>query len=447
MRRETLERYARPVPRYTSYPTAPHFSKSVDAATYRSWLAAIPDGETLSLYIHIPYCEQLCWYCGCNTKITQRYSPVSRYVDVLLKEIASVGEAVPGRHAVTHLHFGGGSPSILSPDDIARITAALKAAFVFADDIDYAVEVDPRTLNEARIAAFAEAGMTRVSMGVQDFAEDVQAAINRMQSYEMTRDVIEAFRAHGVRSTNIDLVYGLPLQTVDSVKKTMAQVISLKPDRIALFGYAHLPARIVHQRMIPDESLPDTQARFEQANACAEALLDAGYVRVGLDHFALPHDELASGKVNRNFQGYTSDDAETLIGLGASSIGRLRQGYVQNETAIAEYSRRVEDTGLATAKGHALSTEDEMRAFVIERLMCDLRFPASELRSRFGAASAPVLDEARAVVDNDTDGLVVPARDGDGFEITPDGRLFVRSICAQFDSYLAASAAKHSAGV
>lgn len=447
MRPETLKRFAAPVPRYTSYPTAPHFSDQVDANVYRSWLAAIPDGATVSLYIHIPYCEQLCWYCGCTTKITQRYAPVSKYVDVLLKEIEAVGAMMQGRHAVTHLHFGGGSPSILAPDDIGRITDALRSAFTFAEDMDYAVEVDPRTLCKDRIAAFAKAGMSRVSMGVQDFAEDVQKAINRLQSYEMTRDVVESFRAHGVASTNVDLVYGLPLQTLDSVKKTIAQVITIKPDRIALFGYAHLPSRITHQKLIPDETLPDAETRYQMANAAAEALLRAGYKRVGLDHFALPHDDLVTGEVNRNFQGYTSDDAESLIGLGASSIGRLKQGYVQNEVAIPGYTRMVEETGLATARGHALTSDDEMRSFVIERLMCDFRFPTAELKRRYGSLSDSVMNEARTIVANDADGILLQDDDGVGFEIAQEGRLFVRTICAAFDSYLGAGTAKHSSGV
>ncbi|KUO67413.1 MAG: coproporphyrinogen III oxidase [Alphaproteobacteria bacterium BRH_c36] len=445
---DTLKRYAGPVPRYTSYPTAPHFSEDVGAAVYRSWLSALAENERVSLYLHIPYCDQLCWYCGCNTKATQKYEPVARYVDVLLREIELVAEVVGKKKLVAdHIHFGGGSPSILVPDDILRIGEALKRLVEFAPDMEFAVEVDPRSISDDKIAAFAKAGINRVSVGVQDFTPKVQVAINRMQSFETTRDVIEGFRRHGVKSVNVDLVYGLPHQTRETVARTIEQVVELDPDRVALFGYAHLPQRLTHQRLIPSKALPDMTERFAQANRAANKLVQAGYVRVGLDHFARPGDRLAYGEVRRNFQGYTTDDAGILIALGASAIGRLPQGYVQNAVAVADYQRQIEAGEFATRRGHALSAEDNVRSLVIERLMCSFHFPERELKERFGDASAAVVEEARMLLNSETDGLVEADPEGDGFRITEKGRLFVRSIASVFDSYLSAGAAQHSAGV
>lgn len=447
MRPELLKKYAAPVPRYTSYPTAPHFSGAVGPATYGEWLAELPDGQKLSLYVHIPFCDQLCWYCGCTTKITQRYEPITRYLDALLGEIDTVGNRLRGRHAVEHIHWGGGSPSILSPADIGRLAARLRSAFEVPADAELAVEVDPRGLDPERVAAFASAGVTRISIGVQDFDARVQRAINREQSFELTKSVIDGFRAAGVQSINIDLVYGLPYQTRASLDDTIQQVISLAPDRIALFGYAHLPARITHQRLIPDESLPDAKERYAQSGRAARLLLEAGYVKIGLDHFAKPTDTLATRPVRRNFQGYTSDGAPVLIGLGASSIGRLPQGYVQNAVAMAEYERRVADAGLATARGHAMSVEDEARAFAIERLMCDFRFPGDALAERFGHAADPVLEDAAMLLESDDDGIVEPVPGSRDFVVSEEGRMFVRSIAACFDTYLGTREVRHSLGV
>ncbi|MGE0857075.1 MAG: oxygen-independent coproporphyrinogen III oxidase, partial [Hyphomicrobiaceae bacterium] len=383
MRSATIEKYAAAVPRYTSYPTAPHFGPNVDAATYGRWLGEIAEGAPASLYVHIPFCQEMCWYCGCTTKATRRHEPIARYLDALEAEIAQVSASLGGRPRIEHIHWGGGSPSILAAADIARLAATLRRHFDLAAKLEFAVEIDPRGLGDDAIRAFAAAGVNRVSVGVQDFAEDVQRAINRMQSSEQTRDVIEAFRRVGVGGINIDLVYGLPHQTPASVKDTLSRVLRLAPDRIALFGYAHLPSRITHQRLIDESVLPDTASRFAQAASAAAVLEQAGYERVGLDHFARPDDPLAQPGIRRNFQGYTTDAAPVLIGLGASSIGYMPQGYVQNTPAIAEYERRVLSGTLATARGHAMSEDDAARALIIERLMCDFRFPAAEMRRRF----------------------------------------------------------------
>jgi oxygen-independent coproporphyrinogen III oxidase len=442
---ELVRRYAAPVPRYTSYPTAPHFGDAVDASTYRSWLSALPKGVRLSLYTHIPFCSSLCWYCGCCTKEVRRYEPVASYVGALQAEIEAIACLVPGVHAVTHMHWGGGSPNILAPEDIGLLADAQRRHFRLDEDAEFAVEIDPRGLGEEQVAAFARAGVTRVSLGVQDFDGQVQAAINRRQSFAATRDAVLAFRSYGIDAINIDLVYGLPHQTRDKVQGTVEKVLQLKPSRIAAFGYAHLPARLKHQRMIDEASLPDAVERYAQASRIARMLMRAGYVQIGLDHYARPGDPLASGTVARNFQGYTTDAADALIGLGASAIGRLPQGYVQNHAATAEYARRVCEDGLATARGVTLSDDDRMRALVIERLMCDFAFPADELCQRFGASAEPILLEAEALIEADRDSLI--ERDGPAFRLTPRGRPFVRSIAACFDVYLAEGNARHAPGV
>lgn len=442
---QLIAKHAVPVPRYTSYPSAPHFQAGVGPADYRDWLEHVAASDALSLYTHIPYCDELCWYCGCNTKATKRYEPVSSYLEPLLAEIAMVGRHVASRRVV-HMHWGGGSPNVLSPDDILRLSDALLTRFVLEPGAEFAVEVDPRRLSAEQVRAFRQGGVNRVSIGVQDFEKRVQEAINRRQPFEVTRRTVDLFRDAGVRSVNLDLVYGLPYQTVDSARRTLELALTLSPDRIALFGYAHLPARLKHQRLIPDDALPAPMERYRQSTMMAEHLLAAGYVRIGLDHFALPTDELATRPLHRNFQGYTCDAADTLLGFGASSIGRIGDlGYVQNQVATAAYDAAIRKDGLATCRGLRLSPDDRIRAHVIERLMCDLAFPA-DLVQRFGQSLAqPMLGQAREIIADDVDGLV-EAR-GDGFRVTERGRPFIRSICACFDTYLETTTVRHSAGV
>ena len=442
---ELVKRYSAPVPRYTSYPTAPHFSAAVGPDTYATWLADLPAAARLSLYVHIPFCESLCWYCGCCTKAVRRYEPVADYLRSLYAEISGIGRRIPSDHQVTHIHWGGGSPNILSATDIAALADAQRRDFRVEEGAEFAVEIDPRGLDEDRIAAFARAGVTRVSVGVQDFDDKVQAAINRRQTFEETQRAVVGFRSYGIDAINIDLVYGLPHQTRASIERTAMQILELRPDRIAAFAYAHLPERLKHQMLIDQKALPGTVERFGQANRLSRILTAAGYVRIGLDHYAQPGDPLACGALARNFQGYTTDAAEALIGLGASAIGRLPQGYVQNHASTAEYARRVGETGLATARGFALSENDRMRGFVIERLMCDLTFPARELHLRFGAASDEILREAVTLLEADQDRLV--ERDGETFRVTERGRPFVRAIAACFDAYFDSSTARHAAGV
>lgn len=442
---DLIEKYGSAVPRYTSYPTAPHFGLAVGADTYGKWLRALPSDQQLSLYIHIPFCVALCWFCGCNTKATQKYKPVSIYLDGLLREIDLVAGHLSPSPRVRHLHFGGGSPTLLNPMDFACLMTALGDRFRFSDDAEIAVEIDPRGVDCAKIRAYARAGVNRASLGIQDFDAAVQQAINRVQPYEQTAQVVSNLRAAGIIALNFDLMYGLPHQTLDGIVETVDQAVSLRPDRLALFGYAHVPWMKKHQRLIPSDTLPGAQDRFRQQAAAVERLVEAGYIRIGLDHFARPDDPLAraaaAGGLHRNFQGYTVDDAEALIGLGASAIGALPQGYVQNHTDTRHYLDPLEDGHLPVAKGLILSGEDRRRRSAIERLMCDLRLDVCD------NSYAPLIEAARDQLrDFEGEGLISTI-DGQ-LTVSDAGRPFLRQIAAVFDAYIARPGrARHSAAV
>lgn len=435
-------------PRYTSYPTAPHFHAGITSLTVKGWIAAIPQDERLSLYVHVPFCDRLCWFCACHTKQTNRYDPVATFIDALHCEIRTIGALVGKRAAVSSLHFGGGSPTMLRPGDLVALMSALRESFRFAADAAISVEIDPNDMDGARLDALAAIGMTRASLGVQDFDERVQKVINRDQSFEDTKAVIDGLRRRGVGSVNLDVLYGLPHQTCDSVATTIDKVLSLRPDRIALFGYAHVPWFKKHQTMIDEAALPGPAERLAQSGLAAEHVIVAGYRPVGLDHFALPDDPLAladaAGRLRRNFQGYTDDSCETLVGLGPSSVSRFRQGYAQNVAATGEYCRLVGAGDLAVARGMALSPEDRLRGWVIERLMCDFRFSVIEAVERFGPAAQPVLAEASMIAQERNPMLV---RDGVCFAVPRTQRPFVRVVAARFDTYLKAGTARHSAAV
>ncbi|MEO5323180.1 oxygen-independent coproporphyrinogen III oxidase [Mesorhizobium sp. CC13] len=449
MDRTLVEKHAAPVPRYTSYPTAPHFKTDVSAATYAEWLRALPEGTATSLYVHIPYCDRLCWFCACHTKQVRRYDPVARYLEALAAEIESISAEAESRLIITALHLGGGSPTLVAPDDMIALGRLLRSRFAFADDAEISVEMDPNDMDEARFDALAAIGMTRASLGVQDFDPHVQRTINREQTFEQTKAVVDAVRARGVRSVNLDVLYGLPHQTLETIAATIGQVLSLRPNRIALFGYAHVPWMKKHQTMIDEALLPGAEARLAQAETAARLILAAGYQAIGMDHFALPDDSLAmaarSATLRRNFQGYTTDQADALIGLGASSIGLLPQGYVQNMPATAEYERRVLAGGLATERGIALTEEDRMRSWVIERLMCEFSFSPCDLVARFGEPAREVIAEAELLLANSGDGIF--ARSGNRFVVTEQGKPFVRSVAARFDAYLGKGTARHSVAV
>lgn len=449
MRADLIERYDLRVPRYTSYPTAPHFGPRVDAARYATWLGALAPDTPLSLYAHVAYCAEMCWFCGCHTKATKKYAPVADYLEALLAEISLVASKLPSRMGVRHIHFGGGSPTVLTPDDFTRMVDAMRARFDLLPGAEVAVELDPRTADEAYVEAMAKAGVTRASIGVQDFNPKVQAAINRIQPFEVTERVILWLRAHGIGAINMDLCYGLPHQTVESVIETVERGASLAPARIALFGYAHVPWMKTHQRLIPEDALPDMAERWRQYEAASARLQALGYVAIGLDHFALPDDELVlaqrSGALHRNFQGYTTDSAPALIGFGASAIGSLPQGYVANEIAIDRYKAIVREGRLPIARGIEITGEDRLRRAIIERLMCDMEVDLDEVLAAHGAAGESFESELASLAALEADGIV--RREGRRLVMTEEGKPLVRAVCAAFDRYLDTGEARHSRAV
>lgn len=447
MQKNLIEKYgdAR-LPRYTSYPTAPRFSPDIGAGTYGDWLAAIPADEAISLYLHIPFCRSMCWYCGCHTSITTKDQPIMDYLDGLKAEIRTVSKTAGKRLQVGQVHFGGGTPTIMQPQEFLDLTAFLKQHFDLSGQSEIAVEIDPRRLTIEMSEALGAAGVARASLGVQSFDPVVQKAINRIQSVEETAGAVQGLRANGVHSINFDLIYGLPHQTVSSCIDTAKAAIAMQPDRFAVFGYAHIPSFKKHQRLIDENTLPDMRARNAQAEAIADTLVAAGYRQIGLDHFALPADDLAqaaaTGRLHRNFQGYTTDACKTLIGLGASAIGRTANGYVQNEVAIGQYAQRVVSGQLATAKGYRLSPEDGLRAAVIERLMCDFRADIAGLSAEHGFADDLLLSGNVALKQLEDDGVL--SFSGGILDVRKDCRFIIRAVAAAFDAYLDQSARSYS---
>ncbi|MBT8408852.1 MAG: oxygen-independent coproporphyrinogen III oxidase [Alphaproteobacteria bacterium] len=447
---DVLKTYAtRSVPRYTSYPTAPHFSDAIGADDYARWLAALEPADPVSLYLHVPFCRQLCWYCGCNMKLASREAPITRYAATLRQEIGLVAKHLPARMAISHLHWGGGTPTALAPDDLERAMDEVRALFDVTAGAELAIESDPRTLTAGMIERIGQLGFTRASFGVQEFDPKVQAAINRIQPPDMVAGAVDGLRRAGVAGINFDLIYGLPHQTVETLLETIRLCLAMRPDRIALFGYAHVPWMAKKQRLIDEAALPGPEERLAQARASAKALMDAGYVAIGLDHFARPGDCMAAaamaGTLRRNFQGYTTDQAETLLGIGATSIGRTPSGHVQNIAETGAWARAVEAGRLPVAKGYALSRQDALRGHVIERLMCRGTVDLRKAASRFGAPPDWAHELQAQLDEMARDGLIV--RDRGRITVTETGGPAVRVIASAFDEYLARNAARHAVAV
>jgi oxygen-independent coproporphyrinogen III oxidase len=436
------------VPRYTSYPTAPHFGTGVDHAVYGNWIRELPAGTSVSAYVHVPFCASLCWYCGCHTTVTHRDAPIAEYARLVEREIALVGEHADSLE-LSAVHWGGGTPNMLAGRDMAALTTALSKHFRLAADVEIAAELDPRLLTQAKVAAFADIGLSRASLGVQDFDHRVQTAINRLQPYAMVRDAVTWLRAAGLRSISLDLMYGLPYQTVTSVLETVDRAISLEPDRISLFGYAHVPWLKKHQLLIPEDALPSPDDRFAQSEAAADRLMEHGYRRIGIDHFARPGDlmaqRMAEGRLRRNFQGYTTDEASALLGFGESAISTLPQGYAQNVSNLPAYRSRIQAGLLATTRGIALSPEDRLRRDVIETLMCGFEVDLAAVAKRHGLT--PEVFDAALPQLGELEKQGVLRRSGWRVWVTPKGRPLVRAVCAIFDTYLQRGTARHSAAV
>ncbi len=436
-------------PRYTSYPTAVQFTSKIGATQHRAWLQEIPGEAPISLYLHVPYCRRLCWYCACNTVAANRPETVATYASLLDTEIRFVAGAIGRRLRCSNLHLGGGSPDSLAPASLEHLYATLRGEFAIDAEADIAAELDPAYLTDQWIAAAACIGLNRASLGVQTLAPHVQAAINRPQTLAMVCEATSVLRLAGVRSVNFDLMYGLPRQTTDDLRMTLEAMLSLRPERVAVFGYAHVPWMKGHQRLIDPADLPGAAERLEQSAIAAERLLAEGYLRIGLDHYALPTDSLAiasaQGRLRRNFQGYTTDQADTLIGFGASAISRLPSGYVQNQSGLREWQAAVGRGEPATARGVAFEGDDQLRAELIERLMCDGIVDIDGVFRRWKGSQ-----QARALIWENLARFialhwVIP--EAGGVRLTILGRSRVREICTAFDSYFQPDGGRHSAAV
>ena len=442
---DNLRRYARlQVPRYTSYPTAAEFRANVGLADQCRWLRDLDTTEAVSVYLHVPYCRELCLYCGCNTKKASRDDVLAAYRQALEREIALVGGALSGPLRIARLHWGGGTPSILGTDGLEAVMEVLRSHFIFEDGFENAIELDPRYVTRSLAAGLMELGINRASLGVQDVNPLVQAAIGRWQPMQDVEAAVRRLREAGIGKLNFDLIYGLPLQTIASLRTTCEMVATLAPDRIACYGYAHMPRLKANQRRIDATTLPGIEERIDQAAAIAEEFPRHGFRKIGIDHFARPDDALAraaiSGRLHRNFQGYTDDARATLIGFGASSISRFGEGYVQNISDVPGYVRAISAGSLAASRGCRLDSTEKQRASTIESLMCafradlDLTAPDMELAEEL-ALLQPLVDDGLVVIK----GRVVTA--------TEPGRQVVRVIAAAFDPHTRADAARFSNAV
>jgi oxygen-independent coproporphyrinogen III oxidase len=424
------------VPRYTSYPTAPHFAGGVGPGDFADWIAAVPAGSGISLYIHVPFCRRLCWFCACRTQGTATNAPVLAYVETLKAELRLLQRHLPAGVRLRRLHWGGGTPTLLAPDQMRDLAAAIFAVAPLAAGGEFSVEIDPNEIDAARLDALVASGMNRASLGVQDFDPLIQKAIGRDQSYDLTRDVSLQIRERGVTSLNCDILYGLPHQTQTRIADSVQKLLSLSPDRVALYGYAHVPWMSRRQQMIPSDSMPTPEERLALFETAQQLFVWDGYRAIGIDHFAKPDDGLAqaqaAGRLRRNFQGYTDDPSPVLIGIGASSISRFPQGYAQNLSATAAYTGAIRAGGLATHRGHRFGGDDLLRGRIIEALMCDFQVTRAGLLAECETTAARI-DQLFQRVAADF-GRMVRLSDGT-LSIPPEGRPLTRMIARAFDAY------------
>ena len=434
-----VRKYNVPGPRYTSYPPATQFSESFDSAALDASLAR--NNETprdLSLYFHLPFCETLCWFCGCTTVITKDHGAASPYLDRMDREMEEMAGRMHPDRSVVQMHLGGGTPTFLTPDELRRLGGIITERFHVADDVEASVEIDPRRLTRDHLAAMAESGFNRVSMGVQDFDPTVQEAVHRIQPPEMTRQAIDWARELGYQSLNLDLIYGLPHQTEESFARSLELVLELNPDRLAVFSYAHVPWIKPAQKILEKKVLPSAETKLNILKRTILRLTDAGMVYIGMDHFARADDELAVAQRNktlqRNFQGYSTRGDADIYGFGMSSISQAGDAYWQN---FKEHDQYLESEGWPLARAYLLTHEDEIRRETIMRLMCDLEFDYAALSVRLGIDFAAHFADAIASLDDmESDGLV--SRSATGLRVTGTGRLLIRNIAMRFDAYLPA---------
>jgi len=441
--RSLVEKYDRPGPRYTSYPTAPQFRQAFAEDDYRQATERSnrAPAKALSAYIHIPFCQSLCYYCACNKIITQKTHRAVEYLDYLKREIALQAALFSPSRRLTQLHLGGGTPTYLSSAQLAELMDCLRQHFSFdeSDNHEFSIEVDPRTISRERIAELRALGFNRLSFGVQDFDQQVQAAVNRLQSEEQTYELVAAAREAAFKSVSVDLIYGLPLQTVASFDTTLDKIIALRPDRIAAYSYAHLPEMVRAQRLIRREDMPPPERKLELLELTIQRLTAAGYVYIGMDHFALPDDELClareAGTLQRNFQGYSTHADCDLIGLGVSSIGKVSDSYSQNVKELSQYYARIDQGLLPVHRGYRLSDDDLLRREVITALMCHGRVEFAELEARHGIHFLDYFAESLASLDEHLADELVQIH-ADALVLLPRGQLMMRSVAMAFDAYL-----------
>jgi oxygen-independent coproporphyrinogen-3 oxidase len=441
---ELLARYDRPGPRYTSYPTAVEFHPGFTEADYHGRLAAADAQaeEPLSIYAHMPFCEERCYYCGCHVVITRHRDVAARYLHYLEREVTLLAGHLPNRRRVSQMHWGGGTPTYFTPAQLERVFGAFAKRFEFTPDAEISIEVDPRATSREHVSVLRRAGFNRVSLGVQDFDPTVQEAVNRVQSYPMTRALVDHARAEGYSSINIDLIYGLPYQSVDAFRRTLDEVIEMRPERVAAYSFAFVPWIKGHMKHITRDALPDATLKLELLGLTIDAFTSAGYRTIGMDHFALPGDELSRAiearRLHRNFMGYTVQSARDMLAVGISGIGDVQGAYVQNVKKLPAYYRALDQNRLPVERGVRLDEADVVRRHVIMNLMCNLYLDIPEVEEKFGLSFADSFAQELA----ELGGPGSPAADGlvrvtpRAIEVTPLGRLFVRNVCMVFDRYL-----------
>ena len=442
--RALVEKYDRPGPRYTSYPTAPQFHQAFAIDDYRAAAQETNEAPTpkpLSVYIHIPFCKSLCYYCACNKIITHKTDRAVEYLDYLKREIQMQAALFDRSRKLTQLHLGGGTPTYFTSEQLADLMAALHDAFNMddSDNHEFSLEVDPRTVTPEQIHGLRKLGFNRLSFGVQDFDEQVQIAVNRIQTEEQTRELVQAAREANFKSISVDLIYGLPLQTVESFSVTLDKIIDIRPDRIAAYSYAHLPELVRAQKLIRPEDMPPPERKLELLELTIKRLTDAGYVYIGMDHFSLPDDELtrarANGTLQRNFQGYSTHADCDLIGLGISSIGKVGNSYSQNVKELSQYYARLNEGMLPVHRGYKLSEDDRLRRDVIISLMCHGRVDFAEIEKRYGIDFRDYFADSLAKLDEHVADGLVEIR-GDAVVLMPQGHLMMRNVAMAFDAYL-----------
>lgn len=439
---ELLKKYDKAGPRYTSYPTAPYFHEGIGEKEYLKHIQFdnnnVEDRD-LSLYFHIPFCDTLCYFCGCNMMVTRNQNKIEQYIEYLEKEIILLKQHIDADRKVRQLHWGGGTPTHLSPDQIRRLGGVINKYFDFTENAEVGVEIDPRELTRDHMVALSEVGFNRCSMGIQDFDPKVQKAVNRIQPEDITSDAVKWSRELGFSSINLDLMYGLPHQNIKTYSETIDKVLKMNPDRLAVFNYAHLPSMIKHQQLIKDEWLPSSDLKLELLKLSIEKLNDAGYVYIGMDHFAKPDDELTiameNGTLYRNFQGYSTHAGINLIAIGITGIGMLSDVYVQNEKKLDDYYKAIDNGQLPIMRGVTLNEDDQLRREVITELMCNFRLDKSKFELKYNIQfDAYFADALMNLKSLEEDNLIELGKDQ--LKVTDIGRLLIRNIVLNFDYYL-----------